>query len=473
MTPNPDDKISLANAEENSRATIARETILRQDVADTPVDTSPVSGQTKGNVESGTGTRYGFTKIHAAGGIGRIWLARDRDLDRDVAIKELLPENAGHMKTVARFLREARLTGQLEHPGIVPVYELATRAGTHFYAMRFVRGRTLTAAVESYHTKRIDGRDDPLEFIALLTAFAAVCNAVAYAHSRGVLHRDLKGDNVILGDFGEVIVLDWGLAKIMGQPDELETDAVPIQNLPDNAQDPGLTLQGEVVGTPAYMAPEQAEGRLNEIDQRTDIFGLGAILYEILTGQPPFVGSNTLEVLKKAIRGSPAPPRDLWPEVPAGLEAICLKAIAKDPRERFSSASDLAQEVQRWQEVQRRQAEEQYRLLADLIPGIVWTARADGSIDYANQFWFDFTGMTLEQTLGSGWGAALHPDDVDRVSRVWSKALETGELVEINYRLRRADGVYRLFLARGKALRDREGKVVKWFGMLTELDHVE
>jgi len=324
MTPNPDDKISLASAEETSRATLARETILRQDLADTPADTSPVSGQTKGSVEPGTGTRYGFTKVHAAGGIGRIWLARDRDLDRDVAIKELLPENAGHMKTVARFLREARLTGQLEHPGIVPVYELATRAGTHFYAMRFVRGRTLTAAVESYHTNRIDGRDDPLKFIALLTAFAAVCNAVAYAHSRGVLHRDLKGDNVILGDFGEVIVLDWGLAKIMGQPDELETDAVPIQNLPDNAQDPGLTLQGEVVGTPAYMAPEQAEGRLN-----------------------------------------------------------------------------------------------------------------------------------------------------DRVSRVWSKALATGELVEINYRLRRADGVYRLFLARGKALRDREGKVVKWFGMLTELDHVE
>ncbi len=305
-------------------ATLARETILRQDLADTPADTSPVSGQTKGSVELSAGTRYGFTKIHAAGGIGRIWLARDRDLDRDVAIKELLPENAGHMKTVARFLREARLTGQLEHPGIVPVYELATRAGTHFYAMRFVRGRTLTAAVESYHTNRIDGRDDPLKFIALLTAFAAVCNAVAYAHSRGVLHRDLQGDNVILGDFGEVIVLDWGLAKIMGQPDELETDAVPIQNLPDNAQDPGLTLQGEVVGTPAYMAPEQAEGRLN-----------------------------------------------------------------------------------------------------------------------------------------------------DRVSRVWSKALATGELVEINYRLRRVDGVYRLFLARGKALRDREGKVVKWFGMLTELDHVE
>jgi PAS domain S-box-containing protein len=118
-----------------------------------------------------------------------------------------------------------------------------------------------------------------------------------------------------------------------------------------------------------------------------------------------------------------------------------------------------------------RASEEQYRSLADLIPGIVWTARADGWIDYANQFWFDFTGMTLKQTLGSGWTAALHPDDVDRVSRVWSSALETGKLVEVDYRVRRADGVYRRFLARGKPLVDREGRVIKWFGMLTELDH--
>jgi serine/threonine-protein kinase len=634
MTPDPDNKISLAEADEDLKATLARETILRQDVIATPTDESLISEPAMAAVDADAETRYGFTRIHAAGGIGRIWLARDRHLDRDVAIKELLPENVGHAKTVARFLREARLTGQLEHPGIVPVYELSTRGGMHFYAMRFVRGRTLSAAAESYHKKRIDGQDDPLEFIALLTAFAAVGHAVAYAHSRGVLHRDLKGDNVILGDFGEVIVLDWGLAKVIGQPDEPETESIPsLQNMTDA----GLTLQGEVIGTPAYMAPEQAEGRLHEIDQRTDIFGLGAILYEILSGQPPFVGPNTLEVLKRAVRGNPVPPRVLWPEVPAGLEAICLKAMASDPRERYSSASDLAQEVQRWQEVQRRQAEEellksrerfelavrgsqdglwdwdlqtgdvyysprwksilgyedheianrieeweqrlhpdereqviaankahaegitphyeyeyrlrhkdgsyrwilargvalrdasgkayrmagshvdvterkqaeeererllsrerearaqaeeavgvlkearealraseeQYHSLADLIPGIVWTARADGSIDYANQFWFDYTGMKLEQTLGSGWTAALHPDDVDRVSRVWSKALATGELVEIKYRVRRADGAYRQFLARGKALRDREGNVVKWFGMLTELDHAE
>src|SRR6516225_10038298 len=165
MTTDPDNKISLAEAEEDLKATIAKETLPRQDVIATPADASLISGPAKAAVDAGTGTRYGFTRIHAAGGIGRIWLARDRHLDRDVAIKELLPENVGHAKTVARFLREARLTGQLEHPGIVPVYELATRAGTHFYAMRFVRGRTLSAAVQSYHAKRVDGRDDPLEFI--------------------------------------------------------------------------------------------------------------------------------------------------------------------------------------------------------------------------------------------------------------------------------------------------------------------
>jgi PAS domain S-box-containing protein len=141
-------------------------------------------------------------------------------------------------------------------------------------------------------------------------------------------------------------------------------------------------------------------------------------------------------------------------------------------REARSQAEEALRILEQAREALRA-SEEQYHSLADLIPGIVWTARADGSIDYANQFWFDFTGMTLERTLGSGWAAALHPDDVDRVSRVWSKALETGELVEVNYRLRRADGAYRLFLARGKAMRDREGRVVKWFGMLTELDHAK
>ena len=302
--------------------------------------------------------RYVVTDLHATGGIGRVWLAHDRQLDREVAIKELFPENAGNATIAARFIREAQLTGQLEHPGVVPIYELDRGAGAArpFYAMKFVRGRTLKNAVGAYHSKRAQGGADSLEFMALLAAFAAVANTIAYAHSRGVLHRDLKGDNVILGDFGEVVVLDWGLAKIIAQPETIETDRYVAP--PTDAQDPGLTIQGDIVGTPAYMAPEQAEGRLDEIDYRTDVYGLGAILYEILTGRPPFTGANTLEVLQQVIRGNPPPPREIWPEVPGGLEGICLKAMAKDPDYRYASATELANEVLRWQELQRRQAEE-------------------------------------------------------------------------------------------------------------------
>lgn len=423
--------------------------------------------------------RYDFLRLHATGGIGQVWLARDRHLDREVALKQLLPGRAGISRVASRFVREARLTGQLEHPGIVPVYELTGPTDTRgpCYTMRFVRGKTLTEVVDAYHAKRARGAADPLDFVALLTAFVTVCNTIAYAHSRGVLHRDLKGANVILGDFGEVIVLDWGLAKHVGTQDEEEPFELSLDLAPDRTDNATLTFEGEVIGTPAYMAPEQAEGCLDQIDQRTDIYGLGAILYEILTGRPPFVGANSADVLRKAAEGNPPPPRHLCPDVPPSLEAVCLKALAKDPAARHASAADLGHEVQRWQDEQRRQAEEalraseaQYRSLADLIPGVVWTARPDGWIDYANQFWFDYTGLTMEQTEGTGWAAAVHPEDIARVTQLWTKALESGEPIEVDYRLKRAaDGVYRWFLAQSRPVRDRDGRVVKWFGMLTEI----
>src|SRR5262249_35568709 len=151
----------------------------------------------------------------------------------------------------------------------------------------------------------------------LLNAFVTVCNTVAYAHSRGVIHRDLKGQNVILGDFGEVVVLDWGLAKRLGRPDR-EPGAAPTAEALD-AADSGQTVQGQALGTPAYMAPEQAAGRLDLIDRRTDVYGLGAVLYEVLTGQPPFAGPDTGTVLRKVQEEEPAPPSQLWPEVPPAL----------------------------------------------------------------------------------------------------------------------------------------------------------
>jgi serine/threonine protein kinase/tetratricopeptide (TPR) repeat protein len=314
--------------------------------------------------------RYTLTRLHALGGIGRVWLARDDILDRDVALKDLRPEQSVLPHLQARFLKEARITGRLEHPGIVPIYEVGRRADGQapFYTMRFVRGRTLSAAVAAYHRRRAQGGAVALELRELLASFVAVCNTVAYAHSRGVLHRDLKPSNVVLGDYGEVIVLDWGLAKELAPNDTTPCpsenvgpvgrsgpEATPAsQYLPSSDQRPAPggesdeTRQGQVLGTPAYMAPEQAEGRLDLLSCATDVYGLGAILYVILTGRPPFICEDKSTLLRQVIHEDPARPRTVTDDVPAALESVCLKALSKYSADRYASARELAAEVQRW-----------------------------------------------------------------------------------------------------------------------------
>jgi serine/threonine-protein kinase len=300
--------------------------------------------------------RYTFTRLHATGGIGQVWLARDGSLERDVALKELRPDQEAPPAVVARFMKEARITGQLEHPGIVPIYEVGQRPGDQgpFYTMRFVRGRTLSTAAANYHRRRGEGEAGVLELRKLLADFVGVCNTIAYAHSRGVLHRDLKPGNVVLGDYGEVIVLDWGLAKLMrdeggGMRDE-KRQAVSgtVSSLIPPPSSLGETVAGQVLGTPAYMSPEQAEGRLDRLGPATDVYGLGAILYVILAGRPPFASEDKSTVLEQVIHEAPVRPRTIVADVPAALEAVCLKALAKQPANRYASAAELAAEVQRW-----------------------------------------------------------------------------------------------------------------------------
>jgi WD40 repeat protein/tRNA A-37 threonylcarbamoyl transferase component Bud32 len=296
------------------------------------------------------GLRYVLRGRHAEGGIGRIWLAYDTELDRDVALKVLRPERVGDPGLTARFLHEARITSRLQHPGVVPVYELAPGAAAlpdddqpPFYTMRLMQGRTLTEAIRAYHAAAPPGRRTVVERATLLNAFVSVCHTIAYAHALGIIHRDLKPENIALGDFGEVVVLDWGFAKEIASGDSGEQMTETAVRAATSAT---RSVAGQMLGTPAYMSPEQAA--CGPTDERTDVYGLGAILYELLSGQPPYPDGDAAEVLRRVREQPPPRPSTVAAKVPPALEAVCLKALARAPSERYANAGDLAREVQHW-----------------------------------------------------------------------------------------------------------------------------
>ncbi len=296
--------------------------------------------------------RFRIVRPHAQGALGVVSVAIDNELDREVAFKEIQPAHADRETSRARFVLEAEFTGKLEHPGIVPIYGLGQDAeGRPFYAMRFIRGESLADAINRFHDR---GRDDPdgsrrpLELRELLGRFIDVCDAIAYAHSRGVLHRDLKPGNVMLGPYGETMVVDWGLAMPLERP--LADSASPEGLVrPTKASSEALPSErGAAIGTPLYMPPEQAEGAIDRLGPASDVYGLGGILYEVLTGRQPVAGERVEEVLDRVRRGEITPPRRLNPDVPAALEAVCLRALATRPEDRYPSPRGLAADIKAW-----------------------------------------------------------------------------------------------------------------------------
>jgi serine/threonine-protein kinase len=297
--------------------------------------------------------RFTLQRFHAKGGLGEVHVAVDAELGRDVALKRMQDRYTRDAAARHRFLNEAEITARLEHPGIVPIYGLVQDDQGHpCYAMRFIAGESLADALKKWHESEPDYSS--LAFRQLLQRFISVCQTMGYAHSKRVLHRDLKPANVMLGPFGETLVVDWGLAKrVVGPPQTAPSEAeAALLTTVDFAQDANddrmKTEVGQVLGTAGYMSPEQAAGQSDTVGLPSDIYSLGATLYELLTGEKPLSGLDTFTVLQRTQTGNIPPSRQVKPTVPGVLDAVCRKAMALRPEARYASATALAADLEHW-----------------------------------------------------------------------------------------------------------------------------
>lgn len=426
-------------------------------------------------------SRFIIQRELGAGALGVVWLARDEKLKRSVALKEMNPEAAEFPRAWHRFCREAEITGFLEHPNVVPLYQFGNdpQTGRPFYAMRFVGKRTLAEAIQEYHDRLAAGEETPMDLHKMLTAFLGVCQALAYAHSRGVIHRDLKPENVALDNFGQVVVLDWGLARLTE-----EFESGNLLSGERSISDSGFeqTMAGEVIGTPLYMAPEQASGAQEQVDERTDVYGLGAILFAMLTGTAPHATQSrdgdsvvTVKELLNRIATDPSPdPTQHRSDIPAGLVNICKRALRFKQHSRYQTAGELADAVERWMagRSERRQLygsmqsegrelrtnlmsfirhlERNARFVSSLPPiqGIINAVREDVQGDGLKtwrerlaviyrgllQANCDFSAVSFCQVKDDGFREIVRlerrPDDASSVRSVPSSRLQSGDLTE-------------------------------------------
>ena len=293
--------------------------------------------------------RYDDFEMIDSGGMGQIFRATDPRIGRSIAIKTLRTVHVSDRKAVKRFQQEVRITGQLEHPNIVPIYDMGKTENTHFFCMKLVEGQSLAQILNEEHAALQQG-SPPYDGRRHLPTFLKVCDAISFAHSRDIVHRDLKPANIMIGAFGEVLVMDWGIAKNMKQTQDLASPSNPVNAVP--LQDSMDTVDGAIVGTLNFMSPEQAEGRIDDIDSRSDIYCLGIILYHMLTLHPPFRGATPIETIIQVSRGVFIPP-SRCPRggyIPNDLEAVVLKAMALDKESRYPSIVEMQQDIQAYLE---------------------------------------------------------------------------------------------------------------------------
>jgi eukaryotic-like serine/threonine-protein kinase len=384
------------------------------------------------------------------GGMGTVLEGRDTRLGREVAVKVLLETHAANTRLLEQFSEEVRILGQLQHPGIVPVYEAGQLPDRRpYFTMRLVKGHTLARLLAG--RTGLEGRPH------FLKVFEQVCQAMAYAHSKGVIHRDLKPQNVMVGDFGEVQVMDWGLARALAKG----RDAQAGEGLPATAcgcQDacdsrPGTT-KGGVMGTPAYMSPEQAHGEVGRLDERTDVFGLGGILCEVLTGKPPYPGPDRQAVLARARRGDLGDTLTRLDACGADRDLVTLakSCLAADPNDRPGDAGKLADAVTGHLESVLRRAERDLVRFFELSLDLFCIAGLDGYFRRVNCNFSRVLGHPSEELISRPFLDFVHPDDREGTLGEMAKLALGLPVTRFCNRYRDVEGQYRWFEWTAKAI---------------------
>ena len=386
--------------------------------------------------------RWRLVRKLATGGIGEIWIATDLLFNREVAVKRLRKETAMLASVQRRFIYEAKITAQMCHPGTVHILDLVEDGPRSFYVMSLVKGQTLWRRIMNFHqASRANESLWYTDLVEMLRIWTMVTNTIAFAHANGVLHRDLKSDNIIVGDYGQVTVIDWGLAKAIAEPEtESETDTNHSQ-IDANAYLESTfaldarrgTVYGARLGTPAFMAPEQARGDITAIDERTDIYALSAMLYEILTGRTPYDGEGPEEMMRAVQFDALVPPKSLVPEIPEQLDEICRKGLAKESDERFQTAGELAIAVESWmsQEAMRRQSDKARQQLFEMSDDLMLIFDQELRITWANEAWQRLLGWDPEKMVGERPEKWTRDDRCDDGTRDidFLKQLSQGETV--------------------------------------------
>ncbi len=414
-----------------------------------PLGPSPTSVTPLIGSPPDTGPRYRAQVEIARGAMGVVFRGRDMNFGRAVAIKLLLDEHLSRPELCWRFSEEVRITAALQHPTVVPVFDTGTcSAGRPFYVMRLVEGETLEALLVA----RPDTSHDRSRF---LKVFEKVCEGAAFAHTRGVIHRDIKPENVMVGALGLVQLMDWGVAKVLPQS---PIGAAPVEPPAEGTIPPDpadlQTRFGRVLGTPAYMSPEQARGHLDRMDERTDVFALGGLLCAILTGQPPYAGADARSAYKQAARADLA---EGFARIDASgadpeLVALCKRCLAPEPADRPRDAGVMAAALAECLAYDLRRAERDLVRFFELTPDLFCIAGMDGFFHRVNSNFSRVLGHTTEEMLAVPFLDFVHPDDQPRTRAVIADLARGELLVRFRNRYRDARGNYHWFEWQAKPL---------------------